>query len=153
MCSVLLSFQCVFQPGQGWTRGGYQCVCRRGFYSLSQKGVFNGTLIEGKNILQNVCFPVGSKKVIIRVVVFQRTRQAMYVKRNIEARPSNHCCRGKARIITRSECISVALVIKHEKLMRLVIFSSVPYLAVRYFPPFSVKRHNFRKLFIEHKIC
>jgi hypothetical protein len=38
--------QCAFQPGQGWTRGGYQCVCRPGFYSLRQKGVFNGTLIE-----------------------------------------------------------------------------------------------------------
>ena len=49
MCTLLLSFQCVFQPGQGWTRGGYQCICRHGFYSLRQKGVFNGTLIEGKN--------------------------------------------------------------------------------------------------------
>jgi len=53
MCSLLLSFQCVFQPGQGWTRGGYQCVCRRGFYSLRQKGIFNGTLIEGKNFPHN----------------------------------------------------------------------------------------------------
>ena len=54
MCSLLLSFQCVFQLGQGWTRGGYQCVCRRGFYSLRQKSVFNGTLIEGKNFPHNL---------------------------------------------------------------------------------------------------
>ncbi|KAJ4433404.1 hypothetical protein ANN_15663, partial [Periplaneta americana] len=38
--------QCDFRPGLGWTRGGYQCTCRRGFYSLRQKGVFNGTLVE-----------------------------------------------------------------------------------------------------------
>ncbi|XP_033609513.1 probable G-protein coupled receptor CG31760 isoform X2 [Cryptotermes secundus] len=38
--------QCVFRPGLGWMRGGYQCVCRHGFYSLRQKGVFNGSLVE-----------------------------------------------------------------------------------------------------------
>jgi len=54
MCNLLLSLKCVPQPGQGWTRGGYQCVCRRGFYSLRQKGVFNGTLIEGKNFPHNL---------------------------------------------------------------------------------------------------
>jgi len=54
MFSLLLSLQCAFQPGQGWTRGGYQCVCRPGFYSLRQKGVFNGTLIEGKNFPRNL---------------------------------------------------------------------------------------------------
>lgn len=54
MYSLLLTFQCVFQPGQGWTRGGYKCVCRSGFYSLRQKDVFNGTLIEGKNFPHNL---------------------------------------------------------------------------------------------------
>ncbi|KAJ9595751.1 hypothetical protein L9F63_013070, partial [Diploptera punctata] len=38
--------QCDYHPSQGWVRGGYQCVCRKGFYSLTQKGIFNGTLIE-----------------------------------------------------------------------------------------------------------
>jgi hypothetical protein len=45
--------QCVFRPGLGWIRGGYQCVCRRGFFSLRQKSAFNGSLVEGKNILLN----------------------------------------------------------------------------------------------------
>jgi hypothetical protein len=49
VCVPLLLLQCEFRPGLGWVRGGYQCVCRRGFYSLRQKGVFNGTLVEGKN--------------------------------------------------------------------------------------------------------
>ncbi|XP_021938529.1 probable G-protein coupled receptor CG31760 [Zootermopsis nevadensis] len=38
--------QCEFRPGLGWVQGGYHCVCRPGFYSLRQKGVFNGTLVE-----------------------------------------------------------------------------------------------------------
>jgi hypothetical protein len=41
------------------------------------------------------------------------TRQTMYVQRKIEARLRNHCCSGKAIIITYSECVSVALVIQH----------------------------------------
>jgi len=32
---------------------------------------------------------------------------------HVEARSLNHCCRGKAVIITYSECVSVALVIQH----------------------------------------
>jgi len=36
------------------------------------------------------------------------TRQAMCVSHNIEARSHNHCRRGKTKIITYSECISVA---------------------------------------------
>ena len=39
----------------------------------------------------------------------------MYVKRDIEARSSYHCCRGKAASITYSECVFVALVMKHAK--------------------------------------
>ena len=42
------------------------------------------------------------------------TRQTMY----IEARSRNHFCSGKARNITYSECMSVALVIQHAKRVR-----------------------------------
>jgi hypothetical protein len=35
-------------------------------------------------------------------------RQYTY-RRNIEARSRNHCCRGKTRSVTYSECVSVAL--------------------------------------------
>jgi hypothetical protein len=37
------------------------------------------------------------------------TRQAIYMRRNIEARPRDNCCSGKAISITYSECVFVAL--------------------------------------------
>jgi hypothetical protein len=49
------------------------------------------------------------------------TRQAMYVQRNSDVRSRNHCCRGKAISITYSECVSVALVIKHAERMRYIV--------------------------------
>ena len=49
----------------------------------------------------------------------------MYVYRNNEARSRNHRFRGKPRISTYSECVSVVLVIRHAKRMRRIILSSV----------------------------
>jgi hypothetical protein len=43
------------------------------------------------------------------------TREAMHESRNTEMHPRDHCCRGKAIGVTYSECVSVALVIQHEK--------------------------------------
>ncbi|CAH1966741.1 unnamed protein product [Acanthoscelides obtectus] len=40
---------CVYRPAsnvQSWTRGRYQCLCRKGYYSKNDDGVFNGSLIE-----------------------------------------------------------------------------------------------------------
>ena len=54
------------------------------------------------------------------------TRQAMYVKRNLEARSYNHCCRGKAKIITYTESVFVALVIQHAMRMRHIVIFSLP---------------------------
>ena len=45
-------------------------------------------------------------------------RQAMYVKRNNEARSWSYCCSGKAIRITYSECVFVALFIQNANLMR-----------------------------------
>ena len=41
----------------------------------------------------------------------------VHVYRNLEARSCNHCCSGKAIIITYSECVFVALDIQHAKSM------------------------------------
>jgi hypothetical protein len=47
----------------------------------------------------------------------------MYVKRNIEARSCNHCCRGKAVSITYSECAFLAFVIQHAvRMSHIVIY-------------------------------
>jgi len=54
-------------------------------------------------------------------------------KRNVDARSSNNSWRGRARIITYSECVSVTLVILHEKCMLRFILSSVSFLALLYF--------------------
>ena len=45
--------------------------------------------------------------------VDERTRGAVYVERNIEARSCNHCCSGKAMSVTYYECVSIALGIQH----------------------------------------
>jgi len=42
----------------------------------------------------------------------------MCVQRNTEARPCNHCCRGRAVNVTYSESVFVSLVIQHAMLMR-----------------------------------
>ena len=45
----------------------------------------------------------------------------MYVQRNVQARWCNRCCSGKAIIITYTECVSVALGIRHAIRMRAIV--------------------------------
>ena len=61
-------------------------------------------------------------------VAFHRrsTKQATYCKQNIEARPCNHCCGGKPRSITYSECLSVALGIQHATRIRHIVTYGLP---------------------------
>ena len=73
-------------------------------------------------------------------------------KRNIEARSRNHCCRGKARSTTHSECVSTALAILHAKCRRLIMSSSMACVAPQHFPTLSHKLHDFRRKAIEKKV-
>jgi len=51
---------------------------------------------------------------------------------------------GKARSITYSECVYLALDILHVKYMRIIILPSVTCLTVPYFSTVSYERHYFR---------
>jgi hypothetical protein len=77
----------------------------------------------------------------------------MYVVRKFEALSYNSCCCGKAIIITYSVCESVALGIRHAKLIGRIL-SSVTYLDLQYFTTLCHKQHDFRrKKFIEPNTC
>jgi hypothetical protein len=58
---------------------------------------------------------------------------------------SNNYWRWKETSITYPECVSVALVMQHAKLMRRIILSSVACPALPYFSTLSHKRHDFQK--------
>ena len=61
----------------------------------------------------------------------------MNVLHNTDTRSCNHCCSGKAVSITYSECVSVALGIKHPMHMRRIILSSVAYPFYNFFDVIS----------------
>ena len=65
----------------------------------------------------------------------------MYVQCNIETRSCNHPCKGKAKTITYSECVSVTLGIQHA--MRICIFHGLSSSAA--FFTLCHKWHDFRK--------
>ena len=83
--------------------------------------------------------------------VYPRTRQAMYVQHNMEERSYN-CCSGKARSITYSECVSVALVFQNAKRMRRILLSPVACSAVPYSSTLSDNKYGFRKKVVPHII-
>jgi hypothetical protein len=58
----------------------------------------------------NLTMYITPKVVIVLHQISERndtTRQAMYVKRNNEARSYFHCCHGEVLSITHSECVFV----------------------------------------------
>jgi hypothetical protein len=67
----------------------------------------------------------------------------MYVQRIIEARSCNHCCSGKAIIITYCECVFVALVIQHAMRVRRIVIYVLS--VAKIFSTLSHKLHDFRK--------
>ena len=67
-------------------------------------------------------------------------------------RSCNHFYRGKEIIIKYSECVFAALFIEHAIRMRRILLSSLVCLAVRHFPTFSHKGHDFRKKVAAHRM-
>ena len=82
----------------------------------------------------------------------ERTMQAMYVSRNIEARSCNHCCCGKAISITYSEFIFLALGIEHASCMGRIVICGLSGSTV-FFPTLSYKRQDLGTKVIEHVYC
>jgi hypothetical protein len=69
----------------------------------------------------------------------ERKRQCSHMqKRNTEARSCNHCYHEKAKSITYSECVFVALCIQHVNCTRPVTVSSVACIVLQIFPHYLI---------------
>jgi len=73
----------------------------------------------------------------------------VYVERNIEARLCNHCCSGKEINITYSECVCIALSIRHAMRMHHVVVYGLS--SSQFFCTLSYKRYDFRKKSVDIK--
>ena len=83
----------------------------------------------------------------------QKIKHAITYKPNIEAPQHTLCSHGKEISIKNFECVSVAFVIRQAKSLRPTISSFVSCLALQYFSTSSHRRHDLRKIVIEHKMC
>jgi hypothetical protein len=80
--------------------------CNRGFKLLLKGYMYNGKSME------QLSLAILATDWIWEILPLNLTREAI---RNTETPSRNHYYRGKAISITYAECVSVALVIQHEK--------------------------------------
>ena len=76
----------------------------------------------------------------------------MYVQRNIEARPCNHCCSAEVINNTCCECMCVALVTQHAMRMRHIGIYGMPR-STAFFHIISQTARFKRKKVAEYKMC
>ena len=58
---------------------------------------------------------------MVTTKLYSKTRQAVYVYRNIETRCYIHCCSGKAVCITYTECVFLESSIQHAMRLRKIV--------------------------------
>jgi len=80
------------------------------------------------------------------------TRQAMYVKRNTEARTCKHSYIGNAIRIAYSECALVDLGILHAMCKRHIVICGLPFFAV-FFHIISWKQDFRKKRYETWNVC
>jgi hypothetical protein len=80
-----------------------------------------------------------------------KTRQAVFLHRNIEVYWRKHFCRGKSVNVAYSEYVSVALIIQLAERVHHVTLPFVACLAVPYFFTLSYKRHDSLELLLNVK--
>jgi len=82
----------------------------------------------------------------------EKTRQAINIQRNSEARSFNHCCSGKTLSVTYSESVYVAIDIQHAMRMRHIVICGLPGSAV-FVHIISQTARFSKKIVTEHTIC
>ena len=89
----------------------------------------------------------------VRIFLYtNHNKSSTVVLRNTKARSCNHCCSGKAVIITHSECVTVALGLQHAMGMRHIVICG-PVLFYNIFPYYLLSGKILEKKIIEHKMC
>jgi len=97
--------------------------------------------VRKRVLLMSKAYVRSYKWISLRLITFSSygKRQCKY-RRDIQARPRNHCYRLKARSITCSECMSVALVNQHIKYMHRIVLSFVACLVLQYISTLTLRR-------------